>query len=268
MVENPLLEFRTPYEMTNSDGLFTVIVTDSDVIIENIFPPDDLTNIIIALDDNTELHLNKDILRSHSRVFKAMFNGDNFKEGKYGAMELPGKKTENVILFLSYFYPERTIPLEDEVDYFGLLQLCDEYQVDWMKKKIKDHMVQRLQAFFHGPEFVHKTRLGTGGLEYRYADFRYKADFRRSYDDTLVVYFMYLDEQFNLTDVLEWSLDSIFELELCDLQKIKLFELLSEPTKLHIYRYCIKRGIAAQGRNPDEECEEALNNCVDSLTGG
>jgi len=92
MVENPLLEFKTPYEMTNSDGISTVIVTDSDVIIENIFPPDDLTNIIIAFDDNTELHLNKDILRSHSRVFKAMFNGDNFKEGKYGAMELPGKK--------------------------------------------------------------------------------------------------------------------------------------------------------------------------------
>jgi len=141
--------------------------------------------------------------------------------------------------------------------------------IKWIGSKIKlTTICSALADFFDGGHFVHETRTGIGGFEYRYTDFRHETDYRTSYDDTLIIYFMYLHEQFNLTDVFEMCLEYFFELELYYLQKIKIFELLSEPTKLYIYRYCIKRNIAAQGRNLDKECEVALNNCVDTLTGG
>lgn len=97
MVKNPLLEI-TENHVTKPEILLQSNKVDSDVVIENIFPPDEFSNIVISVED-TELHLNM-----HSPVFKAML-GKNFEEGKSGKINLPAKKAENVILFLSFFLP-------------------------------------------------------------------------------------------------------------------------------------------------------------------
>jgi len=258
-----LLQFKKPYDVTKPCFLSNVKV-DSDVVIENIFPPDEFSNIIISV-ENIELHLNKDILRMHSPVFKAML-GHNFEEGRSGRIKLPGKKANNWILFLSYFYPDKTYRLKDKVDYFDLLQLCDEYQVDWVKEKINDHMVQRLKVFFNSSgHFDCETQSGIEGFDYRYHSCS-EADYTRSYDDTLVLYFTYLAEQFNLNVVLLWCHKYLFELELYYLENMMIFKLLSKQSKYVIYRYCIRRGLESKGRNENQICELALRECVINLT--
>jgi len=90
-----------------------------DLNIENIFPYDELTNIILSV-ENVELHVHKETMSSHSPVFEAMLCG-NFVESKNRRIELPGKKAADVILFLSFFYPLRKFPLKDKIDFFTLL---------------------------------------------------------------------------------------------------------------------------------------------------
>jgi len=83
----------------------------ANVNVENIFPDDDLTNIIISV-EGVELHVHKETMCSLSPVFMAMLCG-NFVESKNRRIELPGKKAADVILFLSFFYPPRKFPLKE-----------------------------------------------------------------------------------------------------------------------------------------------------------
>jgi len=153
---NPLLSFRNneddPYYEITDDYIKGDIDTDN-VSIVNIFAANDTSNIIICIRDQ-ELHLHKEVLCKHSPVFAEMLKDNN--ETK---IKLPEKNVKNIILFFSYFYPDREIPLKDKFDLIGLLQLCKDYKTVWIKKAIEDHLLRRVSIFYDDEEVTNTTYL-------------------------------------------------------------------------------------------------------------
>jgi len=75
---------------------------------------------------------------------------------------------------------------------------------------------------------------------------------RRSYDDTLVLYFLYLAEKFNLKRVISSCKCYRFEAELCDLTDFSGFNILqifSEKSRNHINKYYLKRALVSYKHN-------------------
>jgi len=152
MVVNPLRDFAWGEEeigyTMNEPNTYLFLKDDNidhdDVKNKNIFPQDDISNIIISVEDQ-ELHLNKDVLRLLSPVFKTMLN-NNSDDTK---INLPDKKADDVILFFSFFYPDRKIPFKDKFDYFALLKLCEEYKTEWLKEKIQNYLYWRVATFIN-----------------------------------------------------------------------------------------------------------------------
>ena len=79
---------------TEADGSKTTPVVRID------FPKTDVALVV----EGERLYVNKDVLSSHSPVFKALFEGE-FKEKGSEEIELPEKKYSDVVLFLRSFYP-------------------------------------------------------------------------------------------------------------------------------------------------------------------
>jgi len=267
MVENPLRQFKyNPKEpwmlMAEHEKLlfFNGNEIDSDdITLENIFPPDEFSNVIILVED-IELHLHKDTLRMGSPVFKAML-GENFVEGKEGKIVLPEKKAEIMILFFSFFYSDREVPLKDKFDFFSLLSLCEEYQTDWLKKEVMQHLYWRINSFYRDESYAVDPKRNTlKDFKHRFSDFRTGEGDTRSYDDTLVMYCIFLAEQFDSAILLNVCRKYIFELRFYYLEINKMFQFLSEESKMLIRRYAIKRTISIAN------CDRNVVKCIDKLT--
>jgi len=289
---NPLLSFSNDeydpyYEMTTSEDYIKGVIDTDDVSIENIFTPNDTSNIIISVGDQ-ELHLHKEVLCKHSPVFEEMLNDNN--ETK---IKLPEKNVNSIILFFSYLYPDREIPLKDKFDLIGLLQLCIDYKTDLIKETIEDHLLRRVSIFYDDEEFTKNT--------YAYKAFKYRKSkqnrgdsdeedtdnedddttaesnddsMRRSYDDTLVLYFLYLAEKFNLERIISSCKCYLFEAELCDLKDFdgfNILEIFSEESKNHINVYYLKRALRSYRHNKNFEreqgniLEQALDTALDEI---
>jgi len=271
---NPLLSFRNDeydphYEMTTSEDYIKGVIDNDDVSIENIFTPNVTSNIIICVGDQ-ELHLHKEVLCKHSPVFEEML-----KDNKNSNIKLQEKDVDNVVLFFSYFYPDRKIPFKDKYDYYGLLKLCKKYKTKWLKEIIRNHLHLRVSIFQHRGEFVHDTKEAFNYFKYRYSqNTSDDCDFNNSiisYDDTLILYVWCLAERFHLNDIVSSCKKYIFELSLWYLKQEDIFKLLSEESQMHINKYCLKRAIASYDYNSDHDFyrdyrDRALEQCIDELT--
>jgi len=54
----------------------------------------------------------------------------NFIEVQQRKIDLPGKKACDVIRMFRFFYPDKKIPLKSNFDFYPILSLCEEYQLD------------------------------------------------------------------------------------------------------------------------------------------
>ena len=88
------------------------------------------SDIVLIVEDQ-ELHVHKWILKSHSPVFKAMFDG-HFQEVGQDKIPLKEKEYKSMVQFLKILYPssmfgEKRVNLDDK-SLLSVLALADEYQ--------------------------------------------------------------------------------------------------------------------------------------------
>lgn len=84
---------------------------------ENLaFPETDLTLVV----EGQKIHVNKSVLSEHSPVFDTMFKSQ-FKESTAKEIQLEDKKAEDVVEFLSCFYPKMKHPVTGTYDYICTL---------------------------------------------------------------------------------------------------------------------------------------------------
>jgi len=171
----------------------------------------------------------------------------------------------------------------DKFDLISLLQLCKDYKTDWIKETIESLLLCRISIFYDDDEFTNNTftyRDGLynnkGTLYHKYFKYRKSkqnrednddedADddgdnsvksnddsMRRSYDDTLVLYFLYLAEKFNLEQVISSCKCYPFEAELCDLKDFNgcnILQIFSTESTNHINKYYLKRALVSYKAN-------------------
>lgn len=90
---------------------------------ENLaFPETDLTLVV----EGQKIHVNKSVLSEHSPVFDTMFKSQ-FKESTAKEIPLEDKKAEDVVEFLSCFYPKMKHPVTAE-NVLQVLPIAHEYQ--------------------------------------------------------------------------------------------------------------------------------------------
>lgn len=90
---------------------------------ENIaFPETDVTLVV----EGQKIHVNKSVLSEHSPVFDTMFKSQ-FKESTAKEIPLEDKKAEDVVEFLSCFYPKMKHPVTAE-NVLQVLPIAHEYQ--------------------------------------------------------------------------------------------------------------------------------------------
>lgn len=90
---------------------------------ENLaFPETDLTLVV----EGQKIHVNKSVLSEHSPVFDTMFKSQ-FKESTAKEIPLEDKKAEDVVEFLSCFYPKMKHPVKAE-NVLQVLPIAHEYQ--------------------------------------------------------------------------------------------------------------------------------------------
>lgn len=68
------------------------------------------TDVILVVEDRN-IHVNKAVLSQHSPVFDTMFKSQ-FKESTAKEIPLEDKKAEDVVEFLSCFYPKMKHPVK------------------------------------------------------------------------------------------------------------------------------------------------------------
>jgi len=93
--------------------------------------------------------------------------------------------------------------------------------------------------------FDQNSKVCFKNFKYRYATHRTNSD-TQSYNDSLIVYLMFLAEQFNIPMLIDKCKNYVFELRFYYVKRIKFFEMLSVESKMIIYKYCIKRAILSQ----------------------
>ena len=132
---------------------------------ENVFStPWNDSDMVLVVEDQ-ELHVHKWILKSHSPVFKAMFDG-HFKEAGQNKVTLKEKNLKSMIQFLKILYPssmfgEARAPMDDE-SRLSILTLAGEYQcVNLIKLCIDEAKITAENALHILPYAVkyHQTAL-------------------------------------------------------------------------------------------------------------
>lgn len=86
------------------------------------FPETDVTLVV----EGQKIHVNKAVLSEHSPVFDTMFKSQ-FKESTAKEIILEDKKAEDVVEFLSCFYPKMKHPIKAE-NVLQVLPIAHEYQ--------------------------------------------------------------------------------------------------------------------------------------------
>jgi len=199
-IENPL-------SLANTSGL---------KVAENPFLKHDEETDVAIVVENTELYVNGDILKIFSPVFRAMLS-ENFIEGKKKLIKLPEKKLQDIIVMLRFFYPTKEILFTEAFDFYPLLTLCEEYQLDWLKKKITHFIC------FSFNEICFKVK---------------------NMDGKMVVYFLYMSEQFNIGEIKDKCYNLQFQTTFENMIKIKNLALLSKEAKLFIHLFYMKQSVS------------------------
>lgn len=90
---------------------------------ENLaFPETDVTLVV----EGQKIHVNKSVLSEHSPVFDTMFKSQ-FKESTAKEIPLEDKKADDVVEFLTCFYPKMKHPVTAE-NVLQVLPIAHEYQ--------------------------------------------------------------------------------------------------------------------------------------------
>ncbi len=101
---------------TNDQNLFSSPWNDSDMV--------------LVVQDQ-ELHVHKWILKSHSPVFKAMFDG-HFREASEDKITLKEKNFQSMVQFIKVLYPSSMFgearPPLDDASRLTIMALAEEYQ--------------------------------------------------------------------------------------------------------------------------------------------
>jgi len=94
--------------------------------------------------------------------------------------------------------------------------------------------------------FHQDPKVSMADFRYRYATYDRTLSDTESYNDSLIIYFMFLAEQFNIPMLVDTCKYYVFELRFVHVKRIKFYEMLSVESKMIIYNYCIKRAILSQ----------------------
>jgi len=222
MVENPLSVYRDGGD--DEENPFSI--------------PSELNNLTILV-EGTFLYVNADMLKLFSAVFKAMLS-DRFKEGQQNKIELPGKKACDVIRLFRFFYHDKDTPITDTCNFYSILSMCEEYELEWVSKKIISYLTDRVSAY---------DEYSTNMTEKMLFEYRYDSDasvFTRSKNDSLFMYFLLVSESFEIKAVRDECHKYCYELEFYNLKNIEIFNLLSKESQRVIYKYCLMRRLTVE----------------------
>lgn len=133
----------------NSEKDDAFVQKDTEVIKVDPFPENDLVLVV----ENKKLHVNSQILKNVSPVFRAMLESD-FREKKEKRIVLKDKKYDDVVKFLKCIYPF----IQDKIttdNVFQLIPLADEYQLD-----LKNQCEEFLKDLLYQPpsDFLYYVR--------------------------------------------------------------------------------------------------------------
>jgi len=222
MVENPLSVYRDGGD--DEENPFSI--------------PSELNNLTILV-EGTFLYVNADMLKLFSAVFKAMLS-DRFKEGQQNKIELPGKKACDVIRLFRFFYHDKDTPITDTCNFYSILSMCEEYELEWVSKKIISYLTDRVSAY---------DEYSTNMTEKMLFEYRYDSDasvFTRSKNDSLFMYFLLVSERFEIKAVRDECHKYCYELEFYNLKNNEIFNLLSKESQRVIYKYCLMRRLTVE----------------------
>jgi len=212
--------------------------SDDNNEVENPFKvSDDSANVMVEVED-TLLYVNAGILKVCSPVFNAMLS-NNFIEGQQKKIDLPGKKACDVIRMFRFFYPEKKIQLTSNFDFYPILLLCEEYQLDWLKDVLSNYMVHNFYSTC--------------------------ADDVTTRSDEMALYFLYLAEQFKMINLERRCFTYSFECNFLRLKKIKTFHLLSKESRLGIFQEQFKLRLVKHDAPSRKICSQSLETNDDAL---
>jgi len=180
--------------------------------IENPFVNEDEENNILIIVENTHLYVNGDMLKILSPVFRAMLS-EYFAEGQQKRIDLKGKKAKDIITMFLFFYPCQDIWFSGNFDFYPLLDLCEEYQLCWLRKKINSYLMASFSKMVEG-----------------------------SQEGEMVVYLLYLAERFKMDDLKKICLTHNLTTTASMGKIVNFISLLSKDSRRVIYKsYLSKR---------------------------
>ena len=134
-------------------------------------PPDfsepwKFSDVVLVVEDQ-KFHVHRSTLSMWSPVFETMFTS-TFKEKNMYEIPLPDKKASEIKELLLIIYPTVSKTgwksVTDKNCYF-LVELADEYQMDAIKQRCEDFLVEQV-SYLYGNEFLdHLTYAQTHNLD-------------------------------------------------------------------------------------------------------
>jgi len=210
MVENPTS--KTPSKTDTIENPFNIA--------------NELSNLTLIV-EGTELHLNVGVLKVYAPILWKIIKSKDLSEDEK-RVELKDKKAIDIINLLRFFNPVEETPLKDSSDFCSLYELCDEYQINWLKNKITNYIITRFTEICPSKDSTENFS-------------------SISVHDEMVIYFLYLAEQYNIEVLKENCFEYTFQTFFFFLQKKREtnFKRLSRESRLLIYKYCVKRRLLA-----------------------
>lgn len=134
-------------------------------------PPDfskpwKFSDVVLVVEDQ-KFHVHRSTLSMWSPVFETMFTSE-FKERNMNEIPLPGKKASDIKELLLIIYPTVSHTgwksVTNENCYF-LVELADEYQMDAIKQRCEDFLVEEVSRSSGNEFLVHLTLAQTHKLD-------------------------------------------------------------------------------------------------------
>ena len=137
----------------------------------SVGPPDfsepwKFSDVVLVVEDQ-KFHVHRSTLSIWSPVFETMFTS-MFKEKNMYEIPLPGKKASEIKELLLIIYPTVSKTgwksVTDENCYF-MVELADEYQMDEIKQRCEDFLVEQVSCTYGNTFLDHLTFAQTHNLE-------------------------------------------------------------------------------------------------------
>jgi len=188
---------------------------------ENPFNIANELNDVTLVVENVELFLNSGILQVHAPVLWKDLS-QSFSEDREQKFVLEDVKAVDIINLLCFLHPVKETPLQDSSDFCSLIYFCTNYKIDWLKNKITNYILERFTSICPIKDSTEVPQ-------------------QSSVPDEMVIYFLYLAEQFNIDVLKEKCFQYSFQSYFINLRHEPAFLLLSYESRLLIYKYCLKR---------------------------